>query len=359
MAVTSTTELNPALEQFIRQRVVKQYNRSSVTTNLFRKQSGMGKNLAWDVSVGTGTGQVFSEGQEVSTFSADVEVLATMPWAEYGDAFKITGLAEDGAQFSKTELGNTWLFKLMQARERAAKLVNDDTWTGAGTTGPQLLFGITKSSNGPLSSSGTYANIDRATYTQFAGITLGNGGIPRPISLPLIEYGFEQVFNASGKIPTYGITTSNVWRALCELSGGEKRIMQEVYIRGQKLNISLGFNAVEVNGVPVFKDISVPSGYLGFFSDDSICYEYLPTAPSRIQRGKIMAQVPVAGLPQEQEYWNLPQGEGIGSPLVANVIALPAAGNFESWMLDATIGLRVERPNAHFLIKDIQFRAGQ
>jgi hypothetical protein len=356
MANTDIAALNPALEQFIRQRVVKQYNRSTVTLNLIQKQVGMGKNLAWDVSVGTGTGQVFDDGQTVSTFSADVEVLATLPWAEYGDALKITGRAEDGAQFSNTELGNTWVFKLMQARERAAKLVNDDIWTGDGSGSPQKLFGLTKATGGPLSVSGTYAGtMDRSTYPQTAGITLGNGGIPRAISLSLIEYGFEQVFNASGKIPTFGVTTSNIWRLLCELDNDKRRVLQEVYVRGQKLNISLGFNAVEVNGVPVFKDISVPSGYLAFFSEDSIAMEYLPTAPARIARGKVMATVPLAGLPQEQDYTGAPAGSG--QALIANVIALPSAGNFESWMIDATIGLKVDRPNAHLLIKDIQFRA--
>lgn len=355
MTTTDSATLNPALEQFIRETVVKQYNRSIVSTNLIAKQVGMGKNLAWDVSVGTGTGQVFDDGQTVNTFNADTEVLATMAWAEYGDAFKITGLAEDGAQFSRTQLGNLWLWKMMQARERAGKLINDDLWAGAGTTGPQTLFGLTMASNGPLSVTGTYAGVSRGSYSQWAGITLGNGGIPRAITLSLIEYGFEQVFNASGKIPTYGVTTSNIWRLLCELAGGERRIMQEVYVRGQKLNIALGFNAVEVNGVPVFKDISVPSGYLGFFSEDSIMLEYLPTNPSRVARGKIMATVPLAGLPQEQDMTGAPAGAG--TPLVANVIALPSQGNFESWMLDVTLGLKVTRPNAHFLIKDIAFRS--
>jgi hypothetical protein len=356
MAVTSTTELNPALEQFIRQQVVKQYNRSSVTTNLLRKEVGMGKNLAWDVSVGTGTGQVFDDGQPVTDYNADIEVLATLPWSEYGDAFKITGRAEDGAQFSKTELGNTWLFKMLQARERAAKLVNDDIWAGDGSGSPQKLFGFTMGSGGPLSSTGTYAGtLNRSTYPQTAGITLANGGVPRAISLSLVEYGFEQVFNASGRIPTFGVTTSNIWRLLAEMESGKRRILQEVYIRGQKLNIALGFDAVEVNGVPVFKDISVPTGYLGFFCEDCVSLEYLPTAPSRVARGKIMATVPIAGLPQEQDMTGQPIGAG--QPLVANVIALPSAGNFEAWQIVCTLGLKVPRPNAHLLIKDIAFRA--
>lgn len=354
MAITDFAAIQGALEQFIRAQVVKQYNRSSVTTNLIRKEVGMGKNLAWDVSVGTGTGQVFDDGQTVSTFNADTEILATLAWAEYGDAFKITGRAEDGAQFSRTELANAFVFKMLQARERAAKLVNDDIWSGDGSTGPQKLFGLTMASNGPLSVSGTYAGtMNRSTYPQTAGIVIGNGGIPRSLSIPLIEYGFEQVFNSSGKIPTFGITTSNIWRLLCELGDNQRRIMQEVYVRGQKLNIALGFHAVEVNGVPVFKDISVPSGYLAFFSEDSIAVEYLPTAPQRVARGKIMTTVPIAGLPQEQDMTGAPAGSG---PLMANVISLPSQGNFESWMVVSTLQLKVTRPNAHLLIKDIATR---
>lgn len=355
MGDVTTATLNPALEQFIRAKLVKQYNRSHVTANLLPKESGVGKNLAWDVVVGTAEGQVFDEGQLIEDFNADTELLATLPWSEYGDTFKITGRAEDGAQFSQTELANTWLVKLTQARERAAQKLNDDIWTGDGSAAPQVLSGITLSTNGPLSATGTYAGtMVRATYPQTQGITMANGGIPRAISLSEIEYGFELVFNASGKIPTFGLTTSNIWRLLSELEGGNRRIMQEVYIRGQKLVMSLGFHAVEVNGVPVFKDISVPSGYLAFFSEDSIGLEYLPTAPARIARGKIMATAPLAGLPQEQDMTGAP----MGSALMANIIALPSGGNFESWQIVSTLGLKVPRPNAHFLMKDIQFRAG-
>lgn len=353
MGDTNFSAISPALEQRIRQQCIKQYNRSSVTLDLFPKQSGIGKNLAWDVTIGTATGQVFDDGQLITVFNADTEVLATLPWCEYGDSFRITGLAEDAAATSETQLGATWMFKSFQARERAAQRVNTDIWSGLGTTAPQVIFGLTMSA-GPLDATGTYANINRGTFAQWQGIVLGNGGIPRPISLPLIEYGFELVFNASGKIPTYGVTTSNIWRLLCELAGDQRRILQQVTVRGEQLNISLGFNAVEINGVPVFKDISVPSGYLAFFSEDSIAIEYLPTAAARIARGKIMATVPIAGLPQEQLMLGAPSS---GGPLIANVINLPANGNFEAWMLDCVIQLKVMRPNAHLLIKDIAFRS--
>lgn len=354
MADTTFSAISPALEQRIRAEVKKQYNRSSVTANLLPKQAGMGKNLAWDVSVGTSTGQVFDDGQIVSTFNADTKLLATLPWCEYGDTFKITGRAEDVAQFSETELGRTFVFETMQARERTADRVNRAVWQDTGTVGPQTIFGINMGSGGPLDATGTYAGIDRASFTQWQGITMANGGIPRSLSLSLIEYGLELVFTASGKNPTWGITTPNLWRLLCELANDNRRINQDVNVRGELLNIAHGFNSVEINGINVFKDISVPRGCIAFFNEQTVAIEYLPTAPSRIARGKIVATVPVAGLPQEQLMTGAPIS---GGPLICNMIALPSPGNFESWMLDCTIQLKFDQPNANLLIKDLAFRA--
>jgi hypothetical protein len=355
MADVTLASLNPSLEQLIRARSVKQYNRSSVTLNLLNKIPGNGKNLAWNFKVGTATGQVFDEGQVVTSFNSDSTVMASLPWAEYGDSFKITGLAEDGAQFSNTEHGAAFLANAMDARERAAEKVNSDIWVGPGTGSPQRLAGLTMASNGPLSVSGTYAGtMNRTTYPQTQGIVIANGGVPRAISVSQIEYGFELAFNASGRTPTFGVTTANIWRLLSELC--PVRVVRDVYIRGQKMNASFGFEHVEVNGVPVFKDVSVPSGHLGFFHDESITMEYLPTAPARIARGKVFATIPLAGLPQEQDMTGAPAGAG--SALIANILKLPSAGNFDAFMLDCTLGFRVDRPNAHVMFKDIAFRAG-
>lgn len=349
----SLSTISGALEQFIQQKVVKQYNRSALTTNLIRKIDGRGKNLAWDVSLGTATGQIFDDGQIITTFNSDQKRQATLPWAELGDAFKITGRAEDGAQFSQTELANQWLFELGECITRCADIWNTQIWNGDGTAvGGQRLYGLNMTSNGPLSATGTYANINRAVDTQFAGIVMANGGVPRALSLDLILYGLEQVFNASGKTPTWGVTTANIHRMLYSLTGAAKRVNQDVYVRGQKLHVSMGFDSVEVNGIPVFKDKDVPAGVLTFFNDESICIEVLPVAPSRVARGKIMTRVPIAGLPQEQDMNGAPGMK----PLIANIIQLPAGGNFDSWMLNTTGGLEVVRPNAHLQIRDIQFK---
>lgn len=354
--MTTVTEsmLDPALEQFIRKNTpVPQYNRPSVTLDLLQKRPGIGKNLAWDISVGTATGQVFAEGQAITTYQADTPLLALLPWAEYGDTFQITGRAEDAAAYSQTMLASQMLYQLGEARTRSAQGANNDLYTGTGNGSPNHFTGYA-TANGPFDASGTYANQDRGTYTQWQGNVLGNGGVPRALTLPLIEYGLELVYNASGKTPTYGATTANLWRRLCELVGDKQRVNVDVVWRGgEVLTMKLGYNAVEVNGIPIFKDISVPSGNLLFFHEPSNGIEYLPVAPSRIARGKVKATVPLAGTPQEQTVMGMPPS---GGPLVAILIELPSAGNFDSWQLVSTCNSFCERPNANLWIKDLSYR---
>jgi hypothetical protein len=344
---TTLATISAALEQRIREKIQEQYNRSDLTANLLAKRRGKGKNCAYDITVGTDTGQIFDDGQVVSTFQTDTELLATLNWAEYGDAFKITGRAEDVAEGDNTELGRLFLKRLMQTRGRAAEKVNTDVWTGDGTGSPQKLLGITASA-GPLDSTGIYAGQNRATYPQWAGNVYSNGGIVRAVNLDLFEIGFQDTGTASGQQPTFGITTPAIWRRVASLVAPERRSITDLTIRGQKLTVQMGFNAIEINGVPLFKDKAVPSGMCAFFNEAHIGLEYLPVAQSRIQRGKVRAMVPLNGTPQEMD-GKVPGGE----PLMAALIELPAAGNFDNWMLDATIQLWCDQPNSHFLIKDL------
>lgn len=348
MADTTFATVQVALEQRIRQKLADNTNRSTVTLNVFKKKRGKGKNVAFDASFGTDTGQIFDDGQVVSVFQTDTEQLATLPWAEYGDAFKITGRAEDAAAGDGTELNQLFVVKLRQARNRAAEKINTDLWTGDGTASPQKILGITATA-GPLAATGIYAGINRASFGQWAGNVFANGGVPRALSLSLVQSAFAATFDASGKSPSFGLAPSNIFNRLAELTNQDRRYMQEVFIRGQKITLQQGWEAIEINGKPVFRAREVPSGTLAFFHDDHIWVEFLPVAPERMARGKVLAMVPVAGTPQEQMDGRVLESEALMSAL----ISLPSAGNFDSWMLDTNVQLACDEPHAHFLLQDL------
>jgi hypothetical protein len=348
MADTNFAAVTNALEQRIRQKLADQTNRSTVTLNLLAKKRGKGKNVAFDATFGTDTGQIFDDGQVVSTFQADTEQPATLQWGEYGDAFKVTGRAEDASAGDGTELDQLFVVKLRQARMRAAEKINQDLWTGDGSASPQKIHGITATA-GPLAATGIYAGINRASFGQWAGNVFANGGVPRALSLSLVQTAFAATFDASGKSPTFGLAPSSIFNRLAELTNQDRRFMQEVMIRGQKITLQEGWEAIEINGKPVFRAREVPSGTLAFFHADHLYVEFLPVAPTRMARGKVKAMVPLAGTPQEQMDGKVLESEA----LMAALIELPSAGNFDSWMLDTNVQLVCDEPHSHFLLQDL------
>ena len=210
MADTTFASVSSALEQRFRKKVQAQPNRATVLLNLLAKEAGSGKNCAWDITVGTGTGQVFDDGADVVTFNTDTDLPCIENWSEMGDAFAITGLAEDTAADDSTDMAQLYMKRLVEATQRAAAKINVDLWTADGSASPQKLHGLLATA-GPLDSTGTYAGQSRASFPQWASNKLSNGGVPRAPTIDLIEQGFEAAYLASGRVPQACITTTAIW----------------------------------------------------------------------------------------------------------------------------------------------------
>lgn len=345
--MTALADVQNALEQRIRARISRAPNRSTVLLNLLPKRPGSGKNCAFDVTFGTATGQNFDDGVAVSTFNKDDEVLATLPWSEYGDAFKVTGRAEDASAGDGTELGQLYLKKLTQSAQRAVDKIDADLYTAAGTASPQKFHGLV-AANGPLDSAGTYAGLARGTYTQWAGNKLFNGGTPRAITLDLVESGFEACYTGDGTQPDICVAGPTLWRKLATLVAPERRYVQEVTIRGQNIVLDGGYKAIEINGVPIFKDRRCPNTMFLGLNTQHIGIEALPPAQARMARGEILAMVPLAGTPQEQS--GLMQTD---TGLYSQLISLGKEGNSSRFQLTGHYALWCDMPKAHFWIGDL------
>lgn len=340
--------LQNALEQRLRREVIQQPNRATLVTNFLPKRVGRGKNIAYDISVGTDTGQVFDDGADVVTFNNDTELPVTHPWSEYGDAFAISGRAEDAAAGDGTELSNLWAQKLMGARNRAAQKIQSDIMTGTGSASPQTLYGLF-SSAGPLDSTGIYGGQNRATFPQWAGNKFSNAGVPRPISTALLESCFDATYVASGMVPDFCFTTPTIWSKIAQLVGPDRRFNQTVNVRGQEISLDSGYQFVLINGIPIFKEKDCPVGTFAALSLGHIGIEVLPVAPQRLQRSSILGQFPIAGTPQEQAGASGTPGQ----PLMTTVYLLARNGNKTRIELLSTIQTWSDKSNAHFWLNDL------
>lgn len=346
--VANFAQVSVALEQEYRHRVTKQPNRATLLLNLAPKRVGKGKNVAFDISVGTDIGQVFDDGQDVTVFNNDTELPVTFPWCEYGDAFSITGRAEDAAAGDGTELANLWLKKLIDARDRAAVKAQLDLMTGSGVGSPQNLFGLF-AANGPLDSTGSYGGQSRTTYPQWAGNKFLNGGIPRPVSIKLIEDSIDAVYVASGTTPDFYITTPAIWQKIAQIQGPNRQLTQTVHVRGQEIALDSGYNWVLINGLPIFKDKDIPAGTFAGLNFQHWGIETLPVAPARLARSSVLGQFAIAGTPQEQSG----QAGDVGDPLVATLYILARTGNKTSAELLVTVQTWSDKSNAHLWLGDL------
>lgn len=340
MADATLSSISNALEQRFRALVKQQPNRSTVLLNLLEKRPGSGKNVAGDVSVGTSVGQVFDDGEDVAVYNNDTELPSTLAWAEYGDAFAITGKAEDAAANDNTQLARLYVHKLGQARTRAAAKINTDLYTGAGTSGPQLIHGLTATA-GPLDSTGTYAGIDRGTYSQWASNEIDAAGAS--ISTSVINRGFEATYLASGMQPTFMVTHPTQWNRYADTLD-EKRRINQATVRGQMISLDGGYQMLEVNGVPLIMDKDCPNDTVVGIYDPAMWIEFLPVAPAR--QGRILAMnLPIAGTPQEQA-----GDTDRGMPLMAYLLELARSGNKSKFQLLTTVQLVTDQCNVHFKI---------
>ena len=127
-----------------------------------------------------------------------------------------------------------------------------------------------------MSDSGIYAGIDRATHAQWASTVSDNLGVLRTLTVGLIEDHLEAMYVASGLQPHYILTTPSLWSAYGKLVAPEKRYLQEVFIRGEVIKLDAGWQALEINGIPIFKDKDCTSGEMVFVNDDYLALDQLP-----------------------------------------------------------------------------------
>jgi hypothetical protein len=337
-----------ALEQRFREQRRHQANRSAVLLNLLDKTSAVGtKNYASRITTGTDDGQVFSDGVDITTFQNDDDAPIIQNWGLYGDAFDVGNLEEDAAVGDPGDFSNLVVKKGTDGLDRAASKINKDLWTGAGTTGPQVIHGLTAVA-GPLDDTGIYAGVDRAATPQWASNNFDNGGVPQPFSIALIEDALDGTYNASGVVPNCIITTTAIWRRYKRLTKQEA-IEREIQIGGEQYKLDPGVQALFLDGIPIFKDKDCPAGTVVGLSMSDIGIERLSPSQARAQRQLLAVNLPLIGTPEEQYYANQEPRRVLG----AELYRLARTGNYSKFVLETKIVLWTEKCNAHFQVQNI------
>lgn len=348
MALSGVTlaNISSALATIFEDTIASQINRATVLLQVLPVVEGTtGKNIAWVARFGTAVGGARAEGADVTTLNTDTKVPATLDFGTYDDAFGVTGKALAAARNARNpaELANLFSEELLECVERLAKGVATDLYTGTGAT--DHIMGLL-ATGGAIMDTGVYANIDRATWPQWAGNVLANGGVGRALTFQLMRDLRRTVYKASGQKPDLVVTTPEIHEKYGLLFGANRRYVTEIKLRGQMITLDGGYQLLEFDGIPVLEDVDCPSGDMIMLNTRYVRVVQLPDEVDAVNQSEAM--LGIAGTDEEQ----------LGAParkLRARINPLSKTGDTYNFQLILYPQLQVRRPNTCGVLKDIDY----
>ncbi|MCP3669597.1 MAG: phage major capsid protein [Gammaproteobacteria bacterium] len=316
-------------------RVANQIQRSAVLPQLLEVKPGKGKNLQWVAKLGTATGAIIADGADVTVFNSDDKKPAILQYAEYHDAFAVTGRALSGAKASGNpeELATLFLEELGDSVERLAKIISQDMWTGDGDS--DTLHGLLDDAGG-VSASGVYASIDRAIDPQWASNEI-DAETTVALSFSLMRQMRSAIYTASGLKPDLIVCSPDVHEQYGNLFQSERRYLSQVRLRGGEITLDGGYGILEFDGIPVVEDPDCPANTMVFLNTRHVYTSQMGDSVSMINRA--LSMTGLKGTEEEQF------GVG-GIPLTAKIQPLAITGHAYKFALYCMLQICVKRPNA-------------
>lgn len=331
-------------------RLRRQWNRVAVTAKAITMEpaagQGGGKQVAWDVEFSGAAAASFAEGSDVASTEYNVDNImpAVLPFGMYRSPFQLSNLEVKAAMnnpANAAELGRIVVERLDGALSKMASVANSDIWNGTGTdgSGNPNIIGLPTA----LGLTGGYAGINKATFPEWAGNLLANGGVGRALTFDLLYNADQLIYVSSGKTAKIIIASPDVYRKYANLFETIKRVM--VGPNGQPIGGPVytgGESELWWKGMPVLRDKDMPSGTLAMLNTDDIKIRPLPGMANQ------------DGVAVESRQLPSSNGETTEStPLMVDVYPLARTGSAQKFVAEMYLQLQVERVNSHCIIKDI------
>jgi hypothetical protein len=344
MATEVLTDILNALPEQFASQVYHQFNRRAATIggmNAVPGSAGAGRQVAFDVEFsGTAGATTVAEGSDVAAgeFASDKDIPATLSWATYRAAFQISEIALSAAMSSANapqEMMKLFGNRVIAKTAAVAALANLDFWTEDGTDagGDKTLVGYL---GGALAATGTYANINRSTYSEWAGNVLANGGTPRALTMDLLAQAEEQIYEASGEDFTCIRTSPGVLRKY-------EGLFENVRREEGAGTFAAGATSFTYKGRPVYRDKDCTAGNLVFENTRYVEVKWLPHYNS-----------PQDAVEQQVVRLTGQTGDQMTASMIpVQVTLLAKTGNSLKCMVSVVIASCVKRPNAFALVQDI------
>lgn len=302
--------------------------------------AGNGINCAWvNQFSGKNTYVPATDGYAVqdAELTSDEKVIATLNWSEMRQSFELTTAAQDT---SASTLGGAQELRSLFTNDLlgAAAIIAEDLETAlhVGTGSNRTLVGIQNA----IKASGTYANINVGTYSEFAGVVSANGGTPRNFTPALLSAHLKAMRVAAG-------ASGNLIEMHPDLLDKYYSSFDKRQFFNAVGNFDLGMDPklMSFAGIPILENRECPAGEVNVLDLNTIEFRVVPPTfdPERsmvVWMGQAAAN---AGAGQA----------GIGIPLICERLAY--TGPSDKYMVRTPlIQLVVKKPRRNGRLVDLQ-----
>ena len=354
MAAQTAANLSTVLATLYENKVAGLINRACPTLQFLPKIPGEGKNVTWALAYGSADAAAtaaLAEGGDISVINSDTLATAYLPFTVYHDAFGFTGLAEAIARVSAnpSDLKNVEMWEMDRSTMRLGAGISNHLWSGNGAASPAQISGLLTASTGALLATGTYANVDKGTVTQFAGnevdcATSSTGG---RLSLGIMREMISKIIAADemSRAPTFIAASNKAFDRYCGMFDAQRRWVTEVTLGGRVVKLDGGVQIAEFDGIPIVRDVKIPetstAGAMVFLNDQEVRMRYLPQPTAQdLMTGNI--QVGPDGRTMSK-----------GTGLTGKIIKLGKKGDYDTYAIVTYIALEVRAPNSCGYLKNI------
>lgn len=364
---TLTTVFN-ALPQLMESDLQRQWNRTTFLLGELQARRGVsegkGKNVAFDVEFTGATAQTVAEGSDVpaTEYAQDIDVPAIAPWATYRSSFQVTETEIDGAftsgpQGMPTALKDILGARILSAGAIIASQIENDALVGTGVdaNGNPTIVGIY---GGALAATGAYLGVNQATYSEWAGNVVSNGGTARQLTPDLLEQVDANIFTAASIPWNLCMTSAGVARKYSQFftqgSAGNNNLPlvrmndqagRPVYGLGVPVDGAGQLDALMFKGRKMIRNRLNPAGKLALLNTDKMMVKYLP----RVLREQDLAFMRMLGI--EGSSGGMAPIQATGMPM--RVAELAKTGDSIKVTMMIRCQMAILRRNAHGLLTDI------
>ena len=291
MATVALSAISAVMNLIYGAAMADQIRRDVLLPNLLPVKVGKNSTMTWPVKVsGRSAGGAFAEGADMSAsdYDAHTRLQASLAWAQYRTGAAVSGLSEALSRLNGSLALDPSLFsdEIRDAIDYLATLMSSHTYAGNVAASPAQLAGLAAG----IDSSGSYAGIDPATYTEWASSE--NSLASASLSFSTLRSNLiRPVKDACGMYPKFVTCDGTTFDKIGDLFGDQRRYITEVMsVDGRQVDLKLagGFRALEVDGIPYIEDRHATANTLYAFGPDSVHYEQVPSVGPE-QAGVVVA----------------------------------------------------------------------